>query len=47
MDRVPSIDPHSAGAKNLTQESTLRQVSLFYSSKMIYLQMINSAMTYF
>jgi hypothetical protein len=28
MDRVPSIDPHSAGAQNLTQESTSRQVSM-------------------
>jgi hypothetical protein len=30
MDRVPSIDPHSAGAKNLTQESTLHQVSMLF-----------------
>ena len=30
MDRVPSIDPHSAGAKNLTQESTSRQVSMAF-----------------
>jgi hypothetical protein len=30
MDRVPSIDPHSAGAKNLMQESTSRQVSFYF-----------------
>ena len=29
---VPSIDPHSAGAKNLTQESTSRQVSFILNT---------------